>query len=258
MALSAADIQQILMAISADPNLGAAISAQIATQVQANQGAMAAAITGLTQQLAAQPAGTAAATITATVAPDAFQKPFPFKGKHGLVAEGFITSVELWFQNHATQFPGDQQKVTYTLSLFQDDALAWGYPIQKKLTDNPPVIPTWIAFKDTFINSFGTVNDEADAQNQIEHLRQGSSSVAEYAAAFKILADRASYNDPALRNKYKRGLNDQVKNWMVGRMFADFEAYRQATIVMGNELEENKREAAEARGQRYVPHSPTT
>ena len=78
------------------------------------------------------------ATVTAQVNPDTGARPSAFKGKRGADAERFLLQMELYFEDHKSQYPNDPPKIRYALSLCIEDAAEWANPFIRKYLDATP------------------------------------------------------------------------------------------------------------------------
>ena len=67
--------------------------------------------------------------------------------------------------------------------------------------------PTWKEFLKEFQKAFGDPDPANTARDKMDHLRQGSRTAEEYITSFKEIQGETGYNDPALVNKFAKGLN---------------------------------------------------
>ncbi|OMJ08433.1 Retrotransposon-derived protein PEG10 [Smittium culicis] len=83
------------------------------------------------------------------------------------------------------------------------------------ISDNSPCIQPFPLFIQDFSRNFSDPSEVIRARAQIRILRQGSISVAAYAAEFKTLSRDGGYDQLALVDQFFRGLNDIVMNFMI-------------------------------------------
>ncbi|OMJ10376.1 Retrotransposon-derived protein PEG10 [Smittium culicis] len=83
------------------------------------------------------------------------------------------------------------------------------------ISDNSPCIQPFPLFIQEFSRNFSDPSEVIRARAQIRMLRQGSRSVAAYAAEFKTLSRDGGYDQLALVDQFFRGLNDIVMNFMI-------------------------------------------
>lgn len=92
-------------------------------------------------------------------------------------------------------------KIAYIISLFTGRALQWAQAIWEqgdRVTHNLEAFNA--RFREVFDQSTHTIRD------QLFHLKQGSSSVADYALQFRTLATASGWNEAALMTAYRHGL----------------------------------------------------
>ena len=77
--------------------------------------------------------------------------------------------------------------------------------------DDDPVRTDFRAFVNRTQAVFGDHNASCDATRQLEQLSQRK-SCSKYAASFRHLASKVTWNDVALIHRFYSGLNDPVKD----------------------------------------------
>lgn len=81
--------------------------------------------------------------------------------------------------------------------------------------------PTWTDFTTQFKGFFNLANDEEAALNDMDklcdvnHLKRNSRTVSEYAMEFQGLMLWAKLGDKDLVYKFKKGLPQHIKNWLI-------------------------------------------
>src|SRR5258707_2830107 len=141
-------------------------------------------------------------------------KPAGFDGSRGKTCS-FLQSLVLYFKG--TPGISEDQKVSFTLSLMDSGAAArWRdrmIQLQDNFAQNPlnpnTVIPpsSFAGIKMLIEKDFGDPNPRATAQRQIEALKQAQKPAEEFVTEFQNLALDTGYDDEALINKFKHGLN---------------------------------------------------
>lgn len=96
-----------------------------------------------------------------------------------------------------------------------------------------------------------------DAANRLFQLRQGNSSVAEYAVLFRTLAAESGWNMEALMAAFRHGLSGCIKDELAAKDPAeDLEALIDQTIRLDSRLRERRRERQPPRGSTTCPDAP--
>jgi Retrotransposon gag protein len=129
---------------------------------------------------------------------------------------GFINQVQLVFRLQPHRYPTATTQVGLVGTLLTGAALKWFAPLIEK---NSALLGSWDAFLMEFEANFGDTDRERTAANKIRRLRQGSRSASEYASEFRQLACDISWDDAALRDQFREGLRDDVKDLLL--TFAD-------------------------------------
>ena len=82
-----------------------------------------------------------------------------------------------------------------------------------------------------------------DAANWLFQLRQGSTSVAEYAVLFRTLAAECGWNEEALMAAFRQGLAGGIKDELAAKdPVSDLDSLIDQTIRLDNRLRERRRE----------------
>ena len=121
----------------------------------------------------------------------------------------FMFSVENVFALQKSRYPTDEVKTRFVGSLLVKDALAWFRNIAEY---RPFVLADYESFVAEFKELFDDPNSQRHAQAALKRLRQGKGSVLSYSAKFRRLAGETGYNDKALLDAFRDGLNDDVKD----------------------------------------------
>lgn len=119
------------------------------------------------------------------------------------------------------QITSDQEKISIALSYMKEDALRWATPHIISMSNGSYPFLTWADFTTQFKGFFNLANDEEAALNDMDklcdvnHLKQNSWMVSEYAMEFQGLMLQAKLGDKDLVYKFKRGLPQHIKNWLI-------------------------------------------
>ena len=121
----------------------------------------------------------------------------------------FLSAVQNVFGMNPAVYSTDEIKCRFIGSLCTKDALSW---FRQLITVDSPLLTHFDAFLDEFDANFNDPHAQRHAQDAIKRLRQGSSSAVNYAARFRRLAADTEFNDSALVEQFRMGLNDEVKD----------------------------------------------
>ena len=125
---------------------------------------------------------------------------------------GFVQQVKLFLRLHPLRYPDGTTQVGFVGTLLSSTTLSWFAPLMER---NSPLLNDLDAFLEALTATFGDSDRERVAETKIQTLRQGSRSAAIYAAEFQQLACDLDWNDKALMNHFRRGLNDNVKDLLL-------------------------------------------
>ena len=119
----------------------------------------------------------------------------------------FLAQAKLFIQARSREFPTDQVKVSFLISLLKGAAARWATPL---LLADAPELANFADFVKALDAAFGDAQKVVRAGRSIRQLRQGSRSVRDYTTDFQILAQDLDWNEPALVDQYVTGLADEV------------------------------------------------
>ena len=136
--------------------------------------------------------------------------PFPDKFD-GTISrfKDFVVSVENIFALQSSRYPNDETKTRFIGTLLTKDALAW---FREILKHDQQKLLNYADFMTEFADLFDDPHSQKHAQSSLKRLRQGRFSVLAYSARFRRLAKETGFNDEALIDIYRTGLNDDVKD----------------------------------------------
>jgi len=131
----------------------------------------------------------------------------------------FIAELQLYFMT--LKIEDEAQKISYALSKVKggknDIATRWAdqqrIAILHGEKQNPVIdhFADYQAFETAFIAYFAIRDTSGEAIEAIRLLVQGDHSADEYLTMFKSYADNSGYNEPALLEEWKRGINNQLR-----------------------------------------------
>ena len=178
-------------------------------------------VAALSAHLTATPPQTAPASVasaSAPVHPPPSREPFltapaTFDGTFSLCRE-FLMQCEYVFNLQPSMYSTDPARIAYITNLTTGRARRW---INASLEGSAAYMHI---YKD-FVLEFKAVFDHdvpgQDADTALSALQQGSSSVADYATEFRILAARCEWNKPALRSAFVQGLSEPMRDALAER-----------------------------------------
>lgn len=136
------------------------------------------------------------------------QMPEKFDGNNARFRD-FMVSIENYFTLQADRFPIDMVKTRFVGSLLLRDALSW---FRTLVETNSPLLESYEEFVQDFRQNFGDPHAQRHAQIALARLKQGRASVSSFAARFRRISIDTGYNDLSLIERFRNGLNDDVKD----------------------------------------------
>lgn len=119
---------------------------------------------------------------------------------------GFLLQCRLYMEINANQFVSESAKISFILSLLTGRALNWA---QALWNSNAPALQSLSSFVEHFQIVFSQTTNAISVHNQLLRLRQGRSTVSEYALQFRTIAASSGWNEIAL-SAYRQGLNPDI------------------------------------------------
>jgi hypothetical protein len=144
-------------------------------------------------------------------------KPSDFTGeKDSVDAKTWLGQTVLY----CTQWPAmsDSQRLSVMLSFMKGAAGRWA---GKYIEDLPKGTLTMEKFSEDFESMWIQEDLEGKAVRELETLRQGSTSVPEYAATFKQKAAYTHFSDYDQRLKFRNGLQQRIKEQLAHVSYKD-------------------------------------
>lgn len=167
---------------------------------------------------AAISAASIAATMAKVVESSSAQKSFTHSPKVALPEKyngdrrkyrEFICAVENVFSLQPERFTSEEVRCRFLGSLLTFPASSWFSSLLEKRS---PLLNSWMAFVHDFETNFADPNRVRQAQLALKKLKQGRDAAAIYTAKFRRLAGDTGYNESALREAYRSGLCDDIKD----------------------------------------------
>jgi retrotransposon gag protein len=169
---------------------------------------------------------------------------------------GFINQVDLLFMINPQRYPTDETKIGTIGTLLTGSALTWFSPFLEKSADYSDLLKDYSRFKQLMNQTFSDVDRVTVAASKIRKMFQGRQSCATYAANFRLVASDLDWNDAALMEQFRYGLNDDIKD-----MLLHFDHPRTLdsavtlAIQMDNRLFERRQEKSLFRPSPTIPQS---
>ena len=113
------------------------------------------------------------------------------------------------FALQPTRYPTDEIKCRFVGTLLIHEALAWFRDIVER---KPGLLSNYNAFILDFKSYFDDPNAKRHASAAIQRLKQLKGSVLVYSSKFRRLAYDTGFNNDALVDIFRRGLNDDIKD----------------------------------------------
>uniref|UniRef100_A0A8C5PCM9 CCHC-type domain-containing protein n=1 Tax=Leptobrachium leishanense TaxID=445787 RepID=A0A8C5PCM9_9ANUR len=121
----------------------------------------------------------------------------------------FITACELMFSLCPRTYGSDSVKVRSAISLRSGAPQDWAFQL---LREGSPLLSSW----NSFVQAMNPIYDDplrsSTALSTIRHLRQGRRPVEDYISEFRAVAADTGLNDVGLRDHFRYGLSDQLKD----------------------------------------------
>ena len=149
----------------------------------------------------------------------------PLKMKLPDTYEGDRTALQDWLDQIALYQFGNMQgapesrKIAFTLSLLRGNALKWARPILAGLNGPAPLVRTHEALVTQLTAAFSEVDAPAIAGDKLLGLKQGSGSVADYAAKFRQYKSLTGWgqDNAAYISIFRKGLTSTVLQHIAGK-----------------------------------------
>lgn len=151
---------------------------------------------------------------------------------------GFLTQCSLTFELQSSTFPTDRARIAYVITLLTGKARAWATAIWEQ---QGPSCSSYQNFTDEMRRVFDHPVGGREAANRLFQLRQGNSSVAEYAVHFRTLAAESKWNMEALIATFHHGLSNYIRDELATKDPATtLESLIDQTIRLDNRMRERR------------------
>ena len=233
-----------------------------ATQQQAQVNQLTSLVKNLTDQVAAlcaqlttSPGPSAPVLVQPSPAPSRephLNAPAPYDGTFSLCRE-FLMQCEYVFDLQPSMYSTSPARIAYITNLTTGRARRWIFASREGSA-------AYMQNYKDFVLEFKAVFDHdvqgQDADTVLSTLRQGSSSVADYATEFRILAARCDWNEPALLSAFLGGLSESTKDALAER---ERPSTLSKLISLSISIDERHRERKRERASQYhVAAKPTS
>uniref|UniRef100_A0A8C5MXC8 Retrotransposon gag domain-containing protein n=1 Tax=Leptobrachium leishanense TaxID=445787 RepID=A0A8C5MXC8_9ANUR len=121
------------------------------------------------------------------------------------LCRGFLTQLEILFENNPGSCMSDKAKVGYLISHLTEKALLWATPLWE---NKKPIIYDYEGFTSELKRTFDPSRRATNAGRSLFHIKQGNRRVAEYAIEFKTLTSEVLWPNDVLTLAFTEGLND--------------------------------------------------
>ena len=132
----------------------------------------------------------------------------------------FVGPIQNVILSEATNFPRENNKVAYLVSLLEGNAFIWYQNFMTGLSRPMHASHTEWTIKFDFlaeelIKNFSDLFEEELAKHELSRLYQAKLSVREYALKFKQLAALTQHGDYYLAERFSEELNSRVRNQLI-------------------------------------------
>uniref|UniRef100_A0A8C5Q2K5 CCHC-type domain-containing protein n=1 Tax=Leptobrachium leishanense TaxID=445787 RepID=A0A8C5Q2K5_9ANUR len=121
----------------------------------------------------------------------------------------FVTSCELMFAIQPHTYYSDYVKVHTVIALLTGEAQLWAHNLVRS---RHQALATWPTFLTLMEEMYDDPFRENTAQTALRSLRQGRRAAEEYVTEFRRWASETTWNDSALVDQFRFGLNDTLKD----------------------------------------------
>lgn len=193
--------------------------------------------------------------------------PEPFTGKYGEL-QGFITQLKIYHRRYEHDFIEEADKVMHAGNLLAGDALAWFEPIMRDYLENPDVnkqdedtvaiFRNFNNFERALKDVFGNPDETREAERKLKKLRQTGSASA-YAAQFRQISSKLTWEDDHLMSWFYDGLKEEVKDDISREDRPDeLHEYIARAVKIDNRLYERRQEKGQRRSTHFKPQANTS
>lgn len=132
-------------------------------------------------------------------------------------AKTFLSQVMLFIAGKKDEVRDDHDKIILMLSYMKGGTAGpWAEQKVQQYLSSETVSETWLEFLEEFKAVFSDPDPAGTARNKMERLHQGTLTCDEYVSKFRELKVDTGYNDAALVEKFKKGLNQTLVDKIYG------------------------------------------
>ncbi|KAL0180378.1 hypothetical protein M9458_025820, partial [Cirrhinus mrigala] len=139
--------------------------------------------------------------------------PEKFDGSAGK-CKGFLMQCSLFVSQQPQLYPTDDSRISFVCSLLTGRALDWATALWE---GEHTTFPSFTVFLQHFREVFDHSGYGEEAGEQLLALRQGRSTVADYALTFRTLAAQTCWSDDPLKLLYRKGLTSELQSELACR-----------------------------------------
>ena len=167
--------------------------------------------------------------------------------------EHFVSQLRLCIASDPRTFATEGPKISYAASYLRGPVYDWF-----TANSDPETGETrWKTLDDLLLalrSAWGDPDARATAERKIRDLRQGKDNASTYYSKFATLRARVNWNDDALKDQFRRGLRDEIKDMLIHRdPPANFEAFVKLCISLDNAWHIRQAEKAGRQNQSSGP-----
>lgn len=132
-------------------------------------------------------------------------------------SKSFLNQVYLFLAGKKDDIHHDQDRIILTLSYMKGGTAGpWAEQKVESYSNTGHITQSWEDFVKEFNSVFGDPDPAGTARFKMDRLHQGSQTVDEYVSKFRELKSDTGYNDAALVEKFKKGLNQGLVDRIFG------------------------------------------
>lgn len=146
------------------------------------------------------------------------------------------------FNQQPSTYATDRVRIAFVLSLLEGRASQWAVATSRS---KAPFFSSFTLFSAELHKIFDQPVQGKEVSRRLLTLKQGSSSVAEFAIKFKILAAETGWGEAALHRVFAQGLAENIQDEIAARDdTSSLEELISLAIRLDNRLRERRREKA--------------
>lgn len=183
------------------------------------------------------------------------KKPDEFRGDRSQF-KSFVCQLALAFRADSNRFRDDQAKINFAASYLRGSAFDWLQPYIRE-SDGEVLFESYKLFLSSLEAGFADPDAYATAEKELERLTQTNSCSAYYSQFVGLLAQLQWTEDAVKIHYFRRGLNDNIKDMLVGRdlpnTICEFAAL---CIKLDNQIRARIQEKNASTTPQYSPSNP--